>query len=190
MKLILRWSSNLVTTILFIIFIFMVFFVVSSKVSGGEPQILGYQLKSVLSGSMEPGIQTGSIIVVKPTADKTSFKEGDIITFLEEENILITHRIIEVIKSGEQVLYRTKGDNNNGPDINPVLSENVVAEYTGFTIPYVGYFINFAQTKEGSALLLILPGLLLLAYSVITTWKAIAEVDAKKTQTADHIEKV
>lgn len=32
----------------------------------GEPQVFGYQLKTVLSGSMEPEIKTGSIIAVKP----------------------------------------------------------------------------------------------------------------------------
>ena len=54
-----------------------------------------------------------------------------------------------MVKSGDEVLYKTKGDNNDGEDINPVLSKNVVATYTGVTVPYIGYFINFAQSKNG-----------------------------------------
>ena len=61
-----KWISNLITGVLFITLLFMLFVVISSRASGGEPAFNGYQLKTVLSGSMEPGIQTGSIIAVKP----------------------------------------------------------------------------------------------------------------------------
>lgn len=147
-----------------------------TKFSGGEPQVFGYQFKTVLSGSMEPDIKTGSIIAVKPGGDMTRFKENDVITFKEEDEKLITHRIIEVTESSENTLYRTKGDNNNAPDLNPVLSDNVVAHYTGFTVPYVGYFISFAQSQNGAFLLLI-PGILLLCYSGFIIWRAISEIN-------------
>ena len=141
----------------------MAFLVVSSKASGGEPQAFGYQLKTVLSGSMEPTFKTGSVIAVKPlnTEERKTLKEDDVITFQESEDILVTHRIIGVTTSGEHVMYETKGDNNNAADMEPVLAENVVAQYAEFTIPYLGYFIDFAQSKEGGAILLIGPGLLL-----------------------------
>jgi len=173
-----KWVNNIVSGILMVLLISVATVVVISKVSGGEPQVFGYQLKTVLSGSMEPGIQTGSIIAVKLAEDKNDFKEGDVITFLAEEDILITHRITEVVKSGDSVLYRTKGDNNNAEDMNPVISDNVVAEYTGFTIPYVGYFVNFSQSKNG-ALLLLIPGFLLLIYSAFTIWKVLSVIELR-----------
>jgi len=154
----------------------MILVVVSARASGGEPELFGYQLKTVLSGSMEPGIQTGSIIVVEKTTDPEGYAEGDVITYIEEGDILVTHRITEVISSGENVMYRTKGDNNENVDTNPVLSENVVAEYTGYTIPYVGYFLDFTNTKNG-AFLFIIPGILLVLYSIFTIWKAIAQIE-------------
>ena len=173
---IMKWINNFISGILMILLITVASVVVITKISGGEPQLFGFQLKTVLSGSMEPGIQTGSLIAVKQAVDKTKFKAGDVITFLEEEGILITHRITEVVKSGDAILYRTKGDNNNAEDMNPVLSTNVVAKYTGFTVPYVGYFINFAQSKNG-AILLFIPGFLLLLYSGFTIWRALAEIE-------------
>ncbi len=164
----------------------MLFIVISSKASGGEPEIFGYQLKTVLSGSMEPDIQTGSIIAVKPGGDMTRFQEGDVITYMEEDQKLVTHRITEVIHSGDNVMYRTKGDNNDAVDAEPVLSENVVAEYKGFTIPYIGYIINFAQSQNGAFLLLI-PGFLLLGYSAFIIWKAIREIEpANKGKTKSN----
>ncbi|MEH7276383.1 signal peptidase I SipW [Neobacillus vireti] len=176
--------SNFITGILFLLLIFMIFVVVSSKASGGEPNFLGYQLKTVLSGSMEPTFMTGSIIAVKPVENAAELKKDDIITFKESEGKLITHRIVEVIKNSDQTMFVTKGDNNEDKDSNAVMSQNVVAEYSGFTIPFVGYFMDYAKSKNGTALLLILPGLLLLAYSGITIFKAIKEIDQGKGKDA------
>lgn len=181
-----KWVNNIVSAILMILLISVASVVVISKASGGEPQFFGYQLKTVLSGSMEPGIQTGSIIAVKAAEDKNAFQKDDVITFLAEEDMLITHRITEVVKSGDSVLYRTKGDNNNAEDMDPVLSDNVVAKYTGFTLPYVGYFINFSQSKNG-ALLLLIPGFLLLIYSAFTIWKVLSVIELKPKKQVDVV---
>lgn len=183
---IMKWVNNIVTGILMILLICVATVVVISKASGGEPEFFGYQLKTVLSGSMEPGIQTGSIIAVEKAVVKTGFEKGDVITFQAEEDILITHRITEVVRTGDSVLYRTKGDNNNAEDMNPVLSENVVAKYTGFTLPYVGYFINFTQSKNG-ALLLLIPGFLLLIYSAFTIWKVLSVIELRPKKQVDIV---
>ncbi|MDY0393706.1 signal peptidase I SipW [Virgibacillus halophilus] len=171
-----RWINNTVSLFLAALLILVASIVIISKASGGEPQAFGYQIKTVLSGSMEPDIKTGSIIAVKPGGDMTRFKKNDVITFTSDENILITHRIVKVMPSGNNVRYQTKGDNNDGPDMNPVMSQNVVAEYTGFTVPYVGYALHFLQSKNGAWLMLI-PGFLLMIYSGVTVWRALSEVE-------------
>ncbi|MUV38595.1 Signal peptidase I [Lentibacillus sp. JNUCC-1] len=176
---VMKWVNNIVTTVLFVLLISVATMVMVTKISGGEPEMFGYQLKTVLSGSMEPGIQTGSIIAVKPGGDMTRFKANDVITFQEEDGKLITHRITEVQNSGDHVMYRTKGDNNNAEDSSPVLSGNVVAEYTGFTVPYVGYLVNAIQTKNGAFFMLI-PGILMLIYSGFVIWKALSELELKQ----------
>ncbi|WP_066070094.1 signal peptidase I SipW [Neobacillus soli] len=181
MKKILKVISNIITVVLFLNLILMAFLVISSKASKGEAQVFGYQLKTVLSGSMEPTFLTGSIIGVKPlnSKERNVLKKDDVITFKTKEGILVTHRIIGVTTSGPNVLYKTKGDNNDGPDIDPILSENVVAIYSGFTIPYIGYFIDFAQSKKGSALLLIGPGILLLGFAAFNIYFGLKEIDRK-----------
>lgn len=151
--------------------------------------MFGYQLKTVLSGSMEPGIKTGSIIAVKPGGDTTRFKAGDVITFrTDEEGTLTTHRVVEAEGSGDNLRYITKGDNNNAADIEPILHQNVVAEYTGLTVPYVGYILSHAQTKLGSALLLVIPGLLILGYAIVNVISALREIDGGKKQEASNSE--
>ncbi|UOQ92173.1 signal peptidase I [Halobacillus shinanisalinarum] len=175
-----KWLSSAVTTILCIILIFMAFVVISSKVSGSEPSILGYQFKSVLSGSMEPTFQTGSVIAVKPVKETSQLQKGDVITYKVDKATTVTHRIYEVKGTDNQPKYITKGDNNENQDLKPVLPENVKAVYTGFSVPFLGYFIHYAQSKEGSALLIVLPGILLIIYSVIMIWKAFKEIDEPK----------
>ncbi|SEU23957.1 signal peptidase I SipW [Paenibacillus sp. NFR01] len=179
--------SKTITGIVFLCFILLVVAVVISKASGGEPAFFGYQIKTVLSGSMEPGIHTGSIIAIKPGGDTARFQQGDVITFRSSENILITHRIVnaEVNKATGEATYTTKGDNNNAADQEAVSSTNVVGQYTGFTIPYIGYAMNFAVSKAGSVMLMIVPGLLLLLYALYSSWKAVTALEKKNTGTGD-----
>ncbi|WP_347321623.1 signal peptidase I [Rossellomorea sp. RS05] len=176
MKKVIKFASVSITTVLYIVLFAMIFVVISSKASGGEPNFFGYQIKTVLSGSMEPGIKTGSIIAVKPGGDMERFGKGDVITFKQDENILITHRITEVMSSDAGISYKTKGDNNQAADMEPVLPSNVVAEYEGFTVPFIGYFMNFMDSKNG-ALMLIIPGVLLVLYSAFTIWRALSQVE-------------
>jgi signal peptidase I len=174
--------STSITVILSITLIFMIFVVISSKASGGEPNFMGYELKTVLSGSMERTFKTGSIIAVKPLNNPTNLKKDNIITFKKDEQTLITHRIIDVVNNGVQTMYKTKGDNNEDADGNLVPSINVVGIYSGITIPFLGYFIDFAKSNSGTALLLIVPGALLLIYSALTIFKAIKEIDQPGTK--------
>jgi len=180
-----KWMNRIITSVLMVLLVGVAVIVLSTKLSGSEPQVFGHQMKTVLSGSMEPGIQTGSIIAVKPLNDENNLKKNDVITFKEDANTLITHRIIEVTETKNGSLYTTKGDNNEGPDREQVLADNVVGVYSGFTIPYVGYIVSFSQSPEGSALLLILPGAFLLGYSVITIWRTLKQLDMKDEKHAD-----
>ncbi|WP_223701371.1 signal peptidase I SipW [Sutcliffiella deserti] len=190
-KKLLKIMSNVISTVLFLTLIFMVFVVISSKASGGEPHVFGYQLKTVLSGSMEPEFNTGSIISIKPVEDAVSLKENDVITYMQADGSVVTHRIIEVVNNGEQTMYQTKGDNNADLDGQLVLPQNVVGIYTGFTIPFLGYFIEFAKSSKGTATLLIVPGLLLLVYSTFSITSAIKDLDklSKKATKEEELNK-
>jgi signal peptidase I len=113
-----------------------------------------YKIKMVLSGSMEPTIKTGSLVIIKPESD---YKIGDIITFQKKTSKeLITHRIEDVkIDSGMQ-MYVTKGDANNASDREEVLTNEVVGKVL-FTVPYMGYIINFIQKPIGFLMFIIVP---------------------------------
>ncbi|WP_245799129.1 signal peptidase I SipW [Virgibacillus siamensis] len=176
---VMKFISSTISTLLIIVLVGMTFLVISARASGGEPQLFGYQVKTVLSGSMSPEFETGSIILVEKLKQTENLQKGDVITFKENSDHLVTHRIVEVVQQGDAVQYRTKGDNNEAPDMNLVLPDNVVAQYTGFTIPYVGYLLSYAGSPMGVAVLLIVPGLFLLGYSIITIRQAVKAVEEK-----------
>ncbi|MGG0892961.1 signal peptidase I SipW [Cytobacillus horneckiae] len=162
-KLIITTFSNL----LFVLLCIFLFIVVSSRLSGSEPALFGYQMKTVLSGSMEPTFKTGSVITINTQKDADSYQTGDIITF-KIDNYLVTHRIEEVSTQNGTTVYKTKGDNNNGADLWTVPAFDIVGEYTGFSIPYLGYMLSAAQSKEGTALIMIIPGL----YFLVTSFRS------------------
>jgi signal peptidase I len=186
MKKHMRWISNIGYGLVMITLLVMIAMVISSRASGGEPELFGHQIKTVLSGSMEPTFKTGSVIVVEKLTNTKNLKKDDVITFKKDEKNIVTHRIIEVVKQGDNVFYRTKGDNNESPDMEPVLSQNVVALYSGYTIPLIGYFLKYASSPIGTAILLIVPGLLLLAYAAWTIRLAIKEIEGKVKNTVKN----
>ncbi len=114
-------------------------------------RLLGFQVFSVLSGSMEPTYHTGSLIYVKDV-DYTELEAGDVITYMLSEDTVSTHRIVEVVPDDEdpEVLrFATKGDANEAVDGTLVHYKNVLGTPV-FSIPYLGYLANYISSPPGS----------------------------------------
>ncbi|EZH64918.1 hypothetical protein DH09_20640 [Bacillaceae bacterium JMAK1] len=175
--------SGTLTTLLTIILLVTVAAVVTTQVSDGEPSLFGYQIKTVLSGSMEPGIDTGSVILVRAVDEPRTYQVGDVVTFQTYEGPLVTHRIHEVVDGGQS--YITKGDNNPLPDTQVLEPSMIVGEYIGITIPYLGHVFSFISSDVGVIMLFIIPGVILVLYSMFTIVQAFREVDrlSKEQQT-------
>lgn len=103
----------------------------------------------VLSGSMEPTIETGSVCFINKHADYNSIKEDDIIAFQMENGTLVTHRVVEVTDSG----LTTKGDNNTDIDGSITTEKNFVGKNV-FWIPKIGYVIKTFQSTKGKIILI------------------------------------
>lgn len=94
--------------IFLIIIIFILLFTLYSKFILKEEIIKLYNtaILVVLTGSMEPTIKSGEMIIIK---EKTDYNVDDIVTYKEDRNFFVTHRIINKYENK----YETKGDNNN-----------------------------------------------------------------------------
>ena len=131
----------------------------------------------VQSGSMNPTISVGSIVVVQR---QRQFQKGDIITYIHPSNTseYITHRIVGIRKEGNAISYQTKGDANSSADLDLIKKEAIWGK-VNFTIPYFGYFIGFIKTKIGLTLAIILP----LSFVVASEIRVIVK-EVKKIQKA------
>lgn len=120
----------------------------------------------VLSGSMEPSISPGDVVLVAGV-DPGTIEDGDVITFQRSEgDSPTTHRVIEVEDAGDDVQFRTKGDANEDPDQEAVHADQVIGRVT-LTIPFIGHVITFVNTPTGFGLLVVTP---LVAFVLSEAW--------------------
>jgi len=121
----------------------------------------------VLSGSMEPMMRVGDIVVVYKVNPET-IEPGDIIAFKDpsgRKNVIITHRVIAYDKNGEG--FRTKGDACEEPDQFVVKKEDVVGKPV-FLVPFAGYLFGPKGSKTLIWLLLvILPAGIIIADEIM-----------------------
>lgn len=138
----------------------------------------GYKSLVVLSGSMEPAIRTGSVVVVQP---RESYGAGEVVTISKKLGgvDLVTHRIVGV--EGEKIV--TKGDANDAPDNWELTKEDIEGKVI-FSAPYLGYAVNFAKSVRGFMLLVILPAVLIILSEFWEIKKEIEKSYEKKLKKA------
>lgn len=118
------------------------------------PSFWGWKPFIVLSGSMETQISPGDVVIVKET-DAENLKKGDIIAF-KDGDVVITHRIDEVVEKDGKKEYVTKGDNNTTKDVGYVLPEQVEGVFK-LKIARLGNLAMFVQTPAGMIVCLSIP---------------------------------
>lgn len=119
----------------------------------------------VRSGSMEPAIGTGDVVLVE-RATPADIETGDVITFVPDgQPPPTTHRVVSKTEEDGVVRFTTKGDANEAPDSEPVVENELVGEVT-LVLPYIGYVVSFASTSAGFFVLVAAPFGLLLATEV------------------------
>ena len=112
------------------------------------PDIMGIKPFIVLTGSMEPNIKTGDLVLVKEV-DIEQLKEGDIIAFRHtEEDVVLIHRIVGKETQEEKIILRTKGDNNQTEDKNNVNCENIEGIYL-MRFEKIGKIAMFIRSPQG-----------------------------------------
>ena len=129
------------------------------------PGVFGVRPAVVLSGSMEPVIQTGDLIFLHDI-DAAELKEGDVICYLSSGKA-VTHRIVSITQDGGgQRRFITQGDANNTEDRLAVAPEQIQGIWQGGRIGGMGDFILFMQTTTGMICFIICPLLVFLLWDI------------------------
>lgn len=106
------------------------------------PKVLGAVPLTVLSGSMEPGLSPGDVVVVRPVA-ADDLRIGDVVTFqpVSADPSLVTHRVVGIGSTGGATgSFTTRGD-ANGADDEPIVADQVVGR-VAYSVPLVGHLTN------------------------------------------------
>lgn len=165
-------------------FIFVILIAIFAVIAISTIKLPGnYKLLVVESGSMQPAISQGSVIVIKP---QDNYRKNDVITALDSpvSKVSVTHRIVGIINTGKYTLYTTKGDANKTSDTETRLKQNVIGKVL-FSIPFVGFLVNFAKTKEGLILLVVIPVTLIIYSEILNIkneFKKLLNMKKKKKQ--------
>jgi len=133
-----------------------------------------FKVMIVQSGSMAPAIKMGSVVAVKPADD---YKIGKIITFgpYSRTKSPTTHRIYDIKVVNGQPRYITKGDANNAPDQREIQKRDILGKVL-FSVPYLGFAVDFAKKPIGFGLIIIVPAALIIVDEIK---KIIGEIKKK-----------
>lgn len=143
MKRFIKISGNIMFYMFFTLLLTIIFVTARAKAINKVPTLFGYKAFTVLTGSMSPTIEVGSLIIVKES-EAYDIHENDIITYRNETvNSVTTHRVIEV-NHDNGVKFITKGDANNSQDRKEIDFDLLEGKVVGI-VPNVGTGARFIQ---------------------------------------------
>ncbi|MCF0129253.1 MAG: class B sortase [Pseudobutyrivibrio sp.] len=152
----------------------LIFVVVLVALPSALPRFWGYEAYNIVSGSMEPEMPVGSAAYVK-YVDPIDIEEGEVIAFLSRDSVII-HRV--VVNDTTQLAIITKGDANEGNDMNPI-SYNDVLGVVDYHVPFIGSVMVVATSFMGKIYLMavLVAGVVLQLLGTVLGKKAEADED-------------
>lgn len=103
-----------------VLFVILIFFILLNILSMNNKSLFGFRIYRVISGSMQPALQIGDVIIIKKA---NNYAEKDIITY-DNGLTTITHRIKFI--NGDEII--TEGDANDAPD-KPITKDRILGKY-------------------------------------------------------------
>ena len=157
---------SMLVSMLLVMTVSLCLYVSVQAISKGYVQICGLSMFRVVTGSMEPEIPVGALLITKQT-DIEKIALRDIVCFQTQESAIwgeiVTHRVVEILKIDGDILLRTQGDANLVSDGYLVEQEYLIGKviwHTGDGSVLAGIF-SFFTNKVGFLGCIVLPCLLL-----------------------------
>lgn len=137
----------------------------------------GFKILAVTSGSMEPAVATGSLVVeIVPR----KLQIGDIVTYKLSQNSrnLVTHRIVEIDKINGSNFFKVKGDAVNQPDAELVPEDQITGKVI-LSIPFAGRIITLGWSQTGVMFLVAIPAVIIVYEELKSIWREIKNLRAR-----------
>ena len=162
--------GSILSTFVLVISIILCLTVVMQVITNGYVQIGGISLFKIITGSMEPEVPEGSLIICQEV-DISTVQVNDIVCFRSLDNVIygetVTHRVVEVLQNslGETILV-TKGDANLSADAEYVTQGNYIGKVTYYSKEsnLMASIMNILTDKVGFMILVLVPTLLIAGF--------------------------
>ena len=154
--------------------------------AGQVPQVLGYSVFRVMTGSMEPEIREDSLLLVKKTPPE-DIAPGDVISFFSPDPMLEgavnTHRVVRIEKENGRTQFITKGDANVIEDIYPTDASALVGRVV-FQSYGLGKTVSLLANPLVFGIIILLPLLVILLMNLYRAVRIAADMAKKEEEEA------
>lgn len=154
--------------------------------AGQIPQVMGFSVLRVLTGSMKPEIPADSMLLVQK-ADAASLQVGDVISFFSPDpslnGALNTHRIVDIAEADGSLQFTTKGDANLIEDQYPVDESRVVGKVI-FVSTRLGKLLRLISNPLVFGLAVLVPLVLILVGNLVSALKSAARLAKEEEEAA------
>lgn len=161
-------------------------FAVGIALAAAGPYAFGHRSFTVMSGSMEPAISTGDVVVDQSIAPHEA-RIGDVVTFQDPagRSRLVTHRLRKVRVRGRRAQMVTKGDANNTVERWSVPVDGRIGRVR-YRVPYLGYALAAVRGRGTAFFLILAPALLLVVYELVRLWRPRPDPDRTDARAAEE----
>ncbi len=177
---------NFISIAIILAAIYVLFVAINTK-SGDTPKVFGYSAFRVMSGSMEPELPVDSFIVVREE-DPGALRTGDVISFYSKDEQIMgmvnTHRIVGIEQSGEELIFRTKGDANHSIDDEPVFESEIIGKVVWSSL-LLGKLVRLASNPLIFFPIILLPLLAVLASNIIQTLRLAKQIEQEEMKSIE-----
>jgi signal peptidase len=139
---------------------------------GIGPHTGKYRTLTVLTGSMQPTMPVGSVVVVSPERP-SAVRVGQIVTYRipVEDHRVISHRVIEVVQGGNRPIFRTQGDANNAPDYWLAQVDGDTVWHVTRVLPGLGRAVHWLRLPSVHTAAVLLAPIALALLLLMDIWK-------------------
>ena len=183
-----RWIFKLFNAAAIALILVSVFVLLSVVLTpaGQVPQVLGYSVFRVMTGSMEPEIREDSLLVVKKTPPE-DIAPGDVISFFSPDPMLEgavnTHRVVRIEKENGRTQFITKGDANVIEDTYPTDASALVGRVV-FKSYGLGKAVSLLSNPLVFGIIILLPLLVILLMNLYRAVRIAADIAKKEEEEA------
>ena len=183
-----RWIFKLFNAAAIALILASVFVLLSVVLTpaGQVPQVLGYSVFRVMTGSMEPEIREDSLLVVQKTPPE-DIVPGDVISFFSPDPMLEgavnTHRVVRIEKENGRTQFITKGDANVIEDTYPTDASALVGRVV-FKSYGLGKAVSLLSNPLVFGIIILLPLLVILLMNLYRAVRIAADIAKKEEEEA------